>query len=173
MVIINNFSNKTIIGKFVQVISKQKHPSLLGYFRVRCKNCTFKWPFSSTYLSVKNNKSAITKKFKEMWYVLSDSFNILLKQIISIALLKSYSLFKTAIAFVLLTLTVTSRYVITFLFVSKQTLILSRTIQLTPDCGKPTAIDHFTVSCLVAWPLNESEAGGDLVLIETSLLFSC
>ena len=33
--------------------------------------------------------------------------------------------------------------------------------------------DHFTVSCLVAWPLNESEAGGDLVLIETSLLFSC
>ena len=33
-------------------------------------------------------------------------------------------------------------------------------------------IDHFTVSCLVAWPLNESEAGGDLVLIETSLLFS-
>ena len=34
-------------------------------------------------------------------------------------------------------------------------------------------IDHFTVSCLVAWPLNESESGGDLVLIETSLLFSC
>ena len=34
-------------------------------------------------------------------------------------------------------------------------------------------IDHFTVTCLVAWPLNESEAGGDLVLIETSLLFSC
>ena len=37
----------------------------------------------------------------------------------------------------------------------------------------PEAIDHLTVSCLVAWPLNESEAGGDLVLIETSLLFSC
>ena len=35
------------------------------------------------------------------------------------------------------------------------------------------SIDHFTVSCLVASPLNESEAGGDLVLIETSLLFSC
>ena len=30
-------------------------------------------------------------------------------------------------------------------------------------------IDHFTVACLVACPLNESEAGGDLVLIETSL----
>ena len=34
-------------------------------------------------------------------------------------------------------------------------------------------IDHFTVVCLVARPLNEYEAGGDLVLIETSLLFSC
>ena len=33
--------------------------------------------------------------------------------------------------------------------------------------------DYFTVTCLVAWPLNESEAGGDLVLMETSLLFSC
>jgi len=34
-------------------------------------------------------------------------------------------------------------------------------------------IDYFTVTCLVAWPLKESEAGGDPVLIETSLLFSC
>ena len=34
-------------------------------------------------------------------------------------------------------------------------------------------IDHFTVLCLVAWPLSESKAGGDLVLIETSLLFLC
>jgi len=32
------------------------------------------------------------------------------------------------------------------------------------------AIDHFAVACLVAWPLNESEAGGDLVLMEFSLL---
>ena len=38
---------------------------------------------------------------------------------------------------------------------------------------KLIAIDHFTVSFLVAWPLNESETGGDLVLIQTSLLFSC
>ena len=30
--------------------------------------------------------------------------------------------------------------------------------------------DYFTVVCIVAWPLNESEAGVDLVLIETSLL---
>ena len=34
-------------------------------------------------------------------------------------------------------------------------------------------IDLFTVVCLVAWPLNESEAGVDLVLIETSLLLLC
>jgi len=34
-------------------------------------------------------------------------------------------------------------------------------------------IDCFPVTCLVAWPLNEGEAGGDLVLMETSLLFSC
>ena len=30
------------------------------------------------------------------------------------------------------------------------------------------AIDHFAGVYLVAWPLNESKAGGDLVLIETS-----
>ena len=32
------------------------------------------------------------------------------------------------------------------------------------------SIDHFTIVSLVAWPLNESDAGGDLALIETSLL---
>ena len=41
------------------------------------------------------------------------------------------------------------------------------------NLAKTNGIAHFTVVCLVAWPLNESEAGGDLVLIETSLLFSC
>ena len=34
--------------------------------------------------------------------------------------------------------------------------------------GKKTLIDHFTVVCLVACSLNESEAGVDLVLIETT-----
>ena len=34
-------------------------------------------------------------------------------------------------------------------------------------------IDYFTVVCLVAWPLNECEAGVDLLLIETSLLLLC
>ena len=34
-------------------------------------------------------------------------------------------------------------------------------------------IDHFTVVCSVTRPLNGSEAGGDLVLIQTSLLLLC
>ena len=34
-------------------------------------------------------------------------------------------------------------------------------------------IDHFKVVCLVPWPLNESEPGIDLVLTETTLLFTC
>jgi len=33
------------------------------------------------------------------------------------------------------------------------------------------ANDHLTVVCLVAWPLSGGEAGGDLVLMETSPLF--
>ena len=41
------------------------------------------------------------------------------------------------------------------------------------DLNNDRPIDHFPVVCLVAWPLNEGEAGGDLVLIETSLLFLC
>ena len=35
------------------------------------------------------------------------------------------------------------------------------------------SIDHFTVVCSVTWPLNDSEAGVDLVLIQISLLLSC
>ena len=35
------------------------------------------------------------------------------------------------------------------------------------------SIGHFTVVCLVTWPLSGSEAGGDLVLIQTLLLFTC
>ena len=34
-------------------------------------------------------------------------------------------------------------------------------------------IDHFTAVCSVAWPLDGSEAGVDLVLIQTSLLLLC
>ena len=36
-----------------------------------------------------------------------------------------------------------------------------------------TVIDHLTVICSVTWPLNGSEAGGDLVLIKTSLSLLC
>ena len=35
------------------------------------------------------------------------------------------------------------------------------------------AIGHFTVVRLVTWPLSASEAGGDLVLIQTLLPFTC
>ena len=35
------------------------------------------------------------------------------------------------------------------------------------------SIDLFIVVCLVTWPLNEKEAVGDLVMIETSLLLLC
>ena len=41
------------------------------------------------------------------------------------------------------------------------------------DDDKHSSIDLFTVVCLVAWPLNESEAGVHLVLIDTSLLLLC
>ena len=34
-------------------------------------------------------------------------------------------------------------------------------------------IDHFTVVCLVAWPLNDRKAEADFVLIESSMLFLC
>ena len=43
----------------------------------------------------------------------------------------------------------------------------SSSITSTPRCH------HFTVLCLVAWPLNENETVGELVLIEISLLFLC
>ena len=34
------------------------------------------------------------------------------------------------------------------------------------------AIDHFTVVSSVTWPLNGSEAGGDLALMQTSVQLS-
>ena len=40
-----------------------------------------------------------------------------------------------------------------------------------PKCGP--AIDLFTAVCLVTWPLNESEAVVDLVMIQTSLFLLC
>jgi len=42
--------------------------------------------------------------------------------------------------------------------------------KLLPLAGR---IDHFTVVCLAAWPLNENKAGGDPDLTETSMLFLC
>ena len=34
-------------------------------------------------------------------------------------------------------------------------------------------IGNFTIVCIFAWPLNKSEAGVELVLIETQMLFLC
>ena len=47
-----------------------------------------------------------------------------------------------------------------------------KNINEIPLPGKK-AIDHFTVACSATWPLNGSEAGGDLVVIQTSLLLMC
>ena len=41
------------------------------------------------------------------------------------------------------------------------------------DGKRPQSIDHFTVVCSMTWPSNSSEAGGDLVLIQNSLLLMC
>ena len=51
--------------------------------------------------------------------------------------------------------------------------VVSLSCLIWTSTSKTLLIDHFTVVCLVPWPLNESEAGVDLVLIETSLLFIC
>ena len=39
--------------------------------------------------------------------------------------------------------------------------------------NKVPSLDHFTVVALVAWPLNDSEAGNDLVFLETLLFSPC
>ena len=41
------------------------------------------------------------------------------------------------------------------------------------ELNRHIGIDHFIVVGLVTWPLNGSEAGVDLVLIQTSLLLLC
>ena len=65
---------------------------------------------------------------------------------------------------------------------SLQTIAIVYYICHLPSAGKPNllwslrivyVIDHFTVACLVTWPLYGSEAGGDLVLIQTLLLLLC
>ena len=46
-------------------------------------------------------------------------------------------------------------------------------LQLLEEMCTYSPIAHFTVVCWVTWPLSRSEAGGDLVLMQTSLSFSC
>ena len=52
---------------------------------------------------------------------------------------------------------------------------LERTASVSQDRSraKRIVIDHFTVVGKVTWPLTGSEAGVDLVLIQTSLLLLC
>ena len=50
---------------------------------------------------------------------------------------------------------------------------LSRIVAISTCTSLWDWIDHFTVTDLVKWPLNGSEGGFDLVLIQTSLLLLC
>ena len=54
-----------------------------------------------------------------------------------------------------------------------QYIILVRKTQIVVESIDTNTPLIFTVVCLVAWPLNESEAQIALVLLETSLLFLC
>ena len=45
--------------------------------------------------------------------------------------------------------------------------------KIPPKVRQDIPIVHFTVVCLVAKPLNRNEAKGDLVMIQTLLLFKC
>ena len=49
-----------------------------------------------------------------------------------------------------------------------------QSVNLSEYCGGVFRLRvHFTVVCLVTWPLSRSEAGVDLALIQTLLLFIC
>ena len=54
-----------------------------------------------------------------------------------------------------------------------QDMHTSAFVQVNINNTVEITIDHFTVVCSVTCPLNGSEAGGDLALIQTSLLLSC
>ena len=47
-----------------------------------------------------------------------------------------------------------------------QSRVKSQLFEFATHCGRSHQIDHFTVVGLVTWPLNDSEAVGDLVLID-------
>ena len=47
-------------------------------------------------------------------------------------------------------------------------MIILKFVTGLPNCPITKPKDHFTVVCLVAWSSNENEAGGDLVLVETT-----
>ena len=51
--------------------------------------------------------------------------------------------------------------------------VVAKTPEVSKCASTPRLIGHFTVVCSVTWPLNGSEAGVDLVLIQTLLLLFC
>ena len=61
-----------------------------------------------------------------------------------------------------------------FLIVRKPSTSCSSTYHPILQVSVPSAAkDHFTVVCSKTWPLNGRDAGRDLVLIQTSLLWLC
>ena len=62
----------------------------------------------------------------------------------------------------------------TYDFLIRLNILLYLKINQVFMLHKPgTVIDHFTVVGKVTWPLTGSDAGVDLVLIQTSLLLLC
>ena len=57
----------------------------------------------------------------------------------------------------------------------QNSFLLFEIFQLALQGFAPNAcsIDHFAVVCSVTWPLNDTEAGGDLVLIQNFLFLLC
>ena len=72
-------------------------------------------------------------------------------------------------------MTLLTDYILLFLLGNYLITILKLQFRLRikHEIETSTGIDHFTVVSLVTWPWIVSEAGVDLVLIETSLLFIC
>ena len=64
-------------------------------------------------------------------------------------------------------------FILCFWFIYSRKMLRACTLQSDDVGNPPCGIGHFTVVCLVPWPLNRREAGGDLVLLQTCLLFKC
>ena len=61
--------------------------------------------------------------------------------------------------------------VVVFININIQSKMMNTTTMI-PCAHLVEGKDHFTVVCSVTWPLNGSEAGDDLALVQSSPLFS-